>query len=89
MQAEQDDLPVPDMNRRLVRLGSGIVGIAKATLGIDPAPAETVEARRTTCESCPDGLYADGRCDLRKGGCGCRLALKWKVAGERCPRGHW
>lgn len=68
---------------------AGMVGIAKATLGIDPAPAETVEARRKTCESCPDGLYADGRCDLRKGGCGCRLALKWKVAGERCPRGHW
>lgn len=73
----------------VIRAIGGAVGIAKATLGVDPATPETIEARRKTCESCPDGLYENGRCDLRKGGCGCRLALKWKIDGERCPRGHW
>ena len=71
------------------RAAAGAVGIAKAAIGIDPTDAETLERRRATCEACPSGLYVAGKCDRAGGGCGCWLAMKWRIAAERCPKGHW
>jgi len=70
---------------------AGAVGIAKAVLGIEPADAETMQRRIATCEACPDGCYQTGpsRCDRANGGCGCFLAAKWRIASEKCPKGHW
>lgn len=70
---------------------AGAIGIAKAVLRIDPTDAETMRRRIATCEACPSGCYLTGpsRCDRTKGGCGCYLAAKWRVASENCPKGHW
>lgn len=73
----------------LQRIKTGSIGLAKVAMGIDQADAERVESRRSICQACPSGLFLDGKCDARKGGCGCLLAAKWRLAGERCPRGHW
>jgi hypothetical protein len=73
----------------LKRFKAGSIGLAKVAIGMDQAEAEQVESRRAICQSCPSGLFLNGKCDARKGGCGCLLAAKWRLAGERCPKGHW
>jgi hypothetical protein len=70
---------------------AGAIGIAKAVLRIDPTSPEDLSRRVAICEACPSGCYLSGpsRCDRSKGGCGCFLAAKWRVASEKCPKGHW
>jgi hypothetical protein len=76
----------------------GAVGLTKAACGIDPAPAEVVQARRDICRECPfatkdqrekfianKGLTTFSRCTK----CGCVIAAKTKIAGEVCPDGKW
>ncbi len=75
----------------VIRAVGGAIGIAKAVAAIDPTDAESLERRIATCKSCPNGCYLENpsRCDIEKGGCGCFLAAKWRIASEKCPRGHW
>jgi hypothetical protein len=72
----------------LTQLTRGITGLAKAALGVDPADPATVEHRQKTCAACEHVTLTLGvlkRC----GKCGCALAAKTRVAGERCPIGKW
>ena len=61
----------------------GAVGVAKAALGVQPAPAEVVRERWAACLACED--HDCGRCMA----CGCFTGAKVRVAGESCPRGVW
>jgi hypothetical protein len=61
----------------------GAVGVAKAALGVQPAPSEVVRARWAACLACAD--HDCGRCMA----CGCFTGAKIRVAGESCPRGVW
>jgi hypothetical protein len=72
-----------------VRAFDGLRGIAKAISGVDRASEETIEARLAVCRSCPSGLFRDGVCDSRGGGCGCLLRYKVRLASESCPKSHW
>jgi hypothetical protein len=81
---EHDDKP--GLLRRLAR---GVPGLLKAELGLDVANAEAIAGRRATCLVCPSGCYDFGVCDTARGGCGCYLAAKVRVASEQCPKGHW
>jgi hypothetical protein len=67
----------------------GAAGIGKAVLGIDATDEDTAKHRLSVCKQCPSGLYGNGMCKRSGGGCGCLLAAKVRVAGERCPQGHW
>lgn len=67
---------------------SGAVGLAKAELGIDKADDILIRKRKEICVLCPDGLYDFGQC-TGMGGCNCYLAAKVKIAGQKCPKGHW
>lgn len=75
----------------VLRAIGGAVGIAKAVVRVEPTDAATLNHRIAVCRSCPDGCYLErpSRCDIAKGGCGCFLSAKWRIASERCPRGHW
>jgi hypothetical protein len=73
----------------LKRIKAGSIGLAKVAVGMDKADADRVEERRSICQACPSGLFMNGKCDASKGGCGCYLAAKWRVASEKCPKGHW
>jgi hypothetical protein len=61
----------------------GAVGVAKAALGVQAAPDETVRARWAECLACDS--HDAGRCTA----CGCFTGAKVRVAGETCPRGKW
>jgi len=61
----------------------GAVGVAKAALGVQAAPDETVRARWAACLACE--AHDCGRCRE----CGCFTGAKIRVAGESCPRGLW
>lgn len=66
----------------------GAAGIAKAVLGIDAADAETAKRREAVCGACEHVTLTAGvlrRCEI----CGCALAAKVKIAGEKCPIGKW
>jgi len=75
----------------MLRAVGGAIGIAKAVARIEPAEPAEVARRITICEACPSGCYLErpSRCDLAKGGCGCFLSAKWRIASERCPKQHW
>lgn len=83
------------------RLAHGVAGYTKATLGIDAAPDELVAIRLATCEKCPENAPCIGNVRIRCCGkllnvlrtrrrtCGCRIAKKTRIAGEKCPLGKW
>lgn len=71
------------------RLKTGSAGLAKVAIGMDRADDERIRSRESICRDCPSGLFSNGRCDASRGGCGCFLAAKWRLASERCPKGHW
>ena len=61
----------------------GAVGVAKAALGVQAAPAAVVRERWGHCLAC---LKHDcGRCLV----CGCFTGAKIRVAGESCPERKW
>jgi hypothetical protein len=62
---------------------NGATGLVKAALGLDRCDDATLAHRRATCAACDQ--MRDGRCNL----CGCLLAAKQRLAGERCPIGKW
>ena len=68
---------------RIEKLRKGVVGIAKATLGIGLASEFEIEARRSICEVCE--FRQGGSC----GACGCYISPKTKLAEEKCPKGFW
>lgn len=47
------------------------------------AGAEVVERRQAACAACP--YLVGNRCAR----CGCYVAVKRELAGERCPVGKW
>lgn len=75
----------------LLRAVGAAVAIAKVAVRIEPTEPETLARRIATCQACPSGCFIESpaKCDRSKGGCGCFLAAKWRIAGERCPKGHW
>lgn len=62
----------------------GVVGLAKAELGMDAATPEVIAARKEVCLACRPH-YDFGVCSA----CGCYLAAKVKIASEKCPDGKW
>ena len=69
------------------RMAKGVPGLLKSELGIGIADTATIMRRRHICEACP--VYEFGVCDEAKGGCGCFLAAKVRVASESCPMEKW
>ncbi len=61
----------------------GAVGVAKAGLGVDAAPADVVKSRWELCSTCDQ--HDCGRCEA----CGCFTGAKVRLAGESCPQGKW
>lgn len=55
------------------------------------ASENEIARRIATCRANTCGLWdeATDRCSLAKGGCGCYLGLKRRLAAEKCPRGLW
>lgn len=72
-----------DQSPSIGDLVRGAVGVAKASLGVQAAPDETVRSRWAACLACD--AHDCGRCRE----CGCFTGAKIRVAGESCPRGVW
>lgn len=68
----------------LSRFIRGAIGVTKATLGIDVAPASVVVGRRKECHRCPERVHG-GVCRA----CGCAIKPKTMVDSEVCPKGRW
>jgi hypothetical protein len=77
------DPPVPrpgvGVNVRTSAILAGAVGLAKAALGIDLAPAETRVERRRLCAGC------EHRKGPRCGVCNCLIVAKVRGAASSCP----
>lgn len=69
------------------KFAKGVPGAIKANFGADQSPLMVIQNRREICNNCD--LYDFGICDQDKGGCGCVLAWKVRVASESCPKGKW
>jgi hypothetical protein len=79
-----DALKPIDGNANIIqRVAHGATGLVKAAFGLERCDDATLAHRRATCAACDQ--MRDGRCNL----CGCLLAAKQRLAGERCPAGHW
>lgn len=72
-----------DQSPTVSDLVRGAVGVAKAALGVQAAPAEVVRERWAACLACAE--HDCGKCTA----CGCFTGAKIRVAGESCPRGMW
>ena len=77
------------MGQRITQLAKGVKGMASYAIGKTQVQPDDVEFRQRACEGCPAGLYNFGICDEDKGGCGCTLFYKIRVAVEQCPKGYW
>lgn len=69
----------------------GAVGAAKGIAGIDRVPSAEVVRRLSICDECEHGVPCarDSSRVFRCSVCRCVLALKTRLAGERCPVGRW
>ena len=76
----------------------GATALVKVAAGVGLADDATVANRRNACRACRKatrntdarfaanaGLTTFSRCRA----CGCFIAAKTKLAGERCPDGQW
>jgi hypothetical protein len=62
----------------------GMIGIAKAVIGLDQADKKTVAHRRTLCRACPnfkEHSFLPPSCGI----CGCNFWAKTKLGREQCP----
>ena len=50
---------------------------------------EMREERLKVCKACPTYTESTGKCDSKKGGCGCFMKIKAGIAGSVCPLGKW
>jgi hypothetical protein len=74
----------------LARIVHGAVGLIKAIVGIDRAPAAVVAARVQICRQCDHATrHRDGVRVLKCRECACWIKLKTRLAGEHCPLGRW
>ena len=74
----------------LAQLAHGAVGLTKALVGIDRAPAAVIAARRAICQQCDRATrHRDGVRVRRCLECKCWIKLKTRIAGETCPLGKW
>ena len=69
----------------LSRAIHGAAGIAKSLAAIDRADGPTIARRRAVCAACPHSGGLINHCDI----CGCALAAKIVINGEKCPVGKW
>lgn len=69
------------------KFAKGVPGAIKANFGADQSPLRVIQERRAICANCD--LYDFGICDQERGGCGCVLAWKVRVASESCPKDKW
>lgn len=78
------------------KIVDGIVGLSKAALHVNMADKLTIAARRDICRVCEfaemrktgegkTGLTSFSRCEK----CGCFIAPKTTLSGEKCPIGKW
>ena len=74
------------------KMRRGVVGLAKATLGVDKAPTNVVLLRRAVCEVCEraevrrlGGVAVLRRCEA----CSCFILPKTAIMSEVCPEGKW
>ena len=65
------------------KAAKGAVKLVAAELGIGLASTDVIEARRRTCEGCPE--WDHGKCLS----CGCYTWAKTRLAKETCPIGNW
>ncbi len=65
----------------------GIMGIAKATMGIDKTLQELYIQRLKICNNCDFCIKNENK--IKCGKCGCNLKLKAKINSEECPIGKW
>ena len=77
------------MGQRIGQLARGVKGMASYAIGKTQVHDADIEFRQRSCENCPAGFYNFGICDENKGGCGCTLFYKIRVAVEQCPKGYW
>lgn len=82
-------IPLGIDRRSIQQLASGAWGLIKQTIGIDRTPLHIQPIRQSICENCPSGFYDFGVCVSERGGCGCFLDAKIRIAKERCPEEHW
>jgi hypothetical protein len=76
------DLPKPctgGVSFRTPAIIAGAIGLAKAAIGMDPAPADVRRQRRALCLTCE---HRKGR---RCGVCRCLIVAKVRLAGSVCP----
>lgn len=67
-------------------LSSLFTAAKNAATGTDQSVSEdTRKKRMATCFSCPKRIELTNSC----GSCGCFLALKTKLAQEKCPEDKW
>lgn len=70
----------------------GIIGITKATLGIDKTSECDYNRRRRICMECPHlNIKQTSNMTAKKvcGKCGCNIDLKAKINSEHCPIEKW
>ncbi len=81
-----------------IKLGKGIIGIAKSVLHIDLAPEVLIRKRLDICRDCDNATKnSDSRFDRNKGLtnfsrcriCKCFITAKTKLFGESCPDAKW
>ena len=74
----------------LAQLAHGAVGLTKALVGIDRAPAAVVAARVQACRQCDRATrHKDGVRVLKCLECSCWIKLKTRLTRERCPLDRW
>lgn len=74
---------VPEKTSLVEKISHGIVGLTKATIGIDYPGDDVVKQRWDICKSCE--FFKLWQCTR----CGCVASLKIRVASESCPEKKW
>ena len=65
------------------------VVIGAVTTGAVYLPLDKQTERENICRGCDLLIPESLRCDRAKGGCGCRMPVKWKFVAAKCPKGKW
>jgi hypothetical protein len=71
-----------------VKIKQGMMGLAKAALGIDRASDELIRQRTEICRGCEHAKFVAGKlasCGL----CGCIIKAKVRIPREHCPIKKW
>lgn len=75
----------------IAKVAHGAKQIAKLAVGMNVAPKEVTELRRSICRACPQRVPCKKKphlicsCTI----CGCNLTKKTMCNDEHCPDGKW